>query len=1501
MKFVISVQAEAKSTDTVQESSNSSSSVPEVVAPSVPMINVESTIKEETAETQKSTTPNKTSDSKVQGNSSTPRNGRSHIRALDFSTPSKDNWSGRKASLSPKHRGTKSKSPKSASKNVRSNLFTSPIEIVNIPIATRSPMAKLAGDWDQVQGASLILGKQKSPHKTRNSLSDSDIVVQTKTKNKIVETVKKVQRPRRAVTLKSKEKQKTDEAKPTITTTTTTKTENVEETLNDCKESVKNPVVSVEKLPNDIESTTKLIHTKRKLDSWDKDLRALVEPVAVPKKKSVAAKKSPVVKKTTKRVVKIPRKRLKKKVANTSTETNKTDDDDGLSIEKELEKMEQSAENQTEEKEESENNDNNKPDVKVETIVPKKRRQTKKTKAAAQKEKDAKEIVQPEVEVQKDIEVKTHEVEKVRKEEPVPEQTEGTGDNQEPGKEVNAENLRNMKPRYNKKCNVGSALKKNIQETVQKSADSNEETKCMTIMSPSKMNKANKRTLVEHESYKEFAVQSKETLTVVEIGNVIASVPSTSTTSEVLDVSLSKITPDMSRPSTSNPITMKCNLTPVLETPMKCDLLQFPATPKLFTPFSSTDSPFTKLFKDQAGSVDLSCIPTPNFPVTPKLIVTPNPQACDSHGSYASRPTDYSNSSSYYQPSDSEQNQRLEQVLIQEALKHNTYMGTRTVTSSTPAKESPSVQSIQSDTKNISYILEGTTVPACSSAETVITDAEPVVVNTETQRESVVQEPMKLLSIETQTYEQDSASIIEPEHTSQNSIANTSQYSSGSSSSSSSSDSSSSDSDSSNDEDDTNCNTSAKVIYTPEYTEAKTDSVQERYTLRSSTKTPVREKEKQEPDSSNDSIKLFIPKKRVTRRLTDSPQLKKTEEESAGQNKTLKSNVTKSHKMLLKELEMKRKRVITGLKTDDDKPKNVRKKTVNSKKIIKENVAVAKPRKGRPRKSPIVKKIPVANIKPVRKKEKSNATIKKLISPRKSESIEDVATRLKVQKQPDLNEPLNLKVVIPVASSSSTDKPDRYSSDNTSLESLECNTGEKERTHTYASSMDDEEFPRLHISSDEEEPKSPDPSISEPPATRIDEDPQMLVKSLKERGIHLIPKKVTNTEDTISQEENSEECRTRELKCSVDINKVKMKDKIGGDIQTKLPENKCDTEKTNKAVRKDKKIQIRSDVILDEKIDVSKIELSQSIITDTILGQSAKLNVSINKNDEQMKTTDASLPLVEEPNKQVECIYNSSSSTNTSDDFFSYEDFHVKIVTEDSPEYIKVVHDESIKCQKKLSDYDLSDLLTKKIKAKVYIEELDIDQDRHLVITPFLDLLTIPAERKRKITNKPNEEPAGSKTQKMRAKPLDILYDELVDDSSGEDKLKPNVEANSNDLEIPKLKAKEIPGKTKTKVTVQKPTEETLKGSAPQASCSKSNQPTTRTTKKTTITLEQYKSKNSKMKKELTSESGFENVYRISTEESDERDETEEDSLMTFAIVGNVKEGTSEISAADPK
>ncbi|GLV42136.1 hypothetical protein CBL_04905 [Carabus blaptoides fortunei] len=1494
VKFVISVQAETKPTEenvpanTVQESSNSSASIPEVVAlsvpevvapsvpelvaPSVPMISLESNKKEETAETEKSITPTKTSDSKVQVNLSSPRNGRSHVRALDFSTPASDNWSGRKATSSPKSRGSKSKSPKSATKNVREKLFKSPIKIVNIPIATRSPMAKLVGDWDQVQGAGLILGKEKSSEKTRNALSDSDIVVQSKTKNKLMETVKKIQRPRRAVTLKSKVLQTTDEAKPT------TSTENVEETMNNSNENEKeNSIISTESLPLNKESTEKLTHTKRKLVSWDKDLRALVEPVAVPKKKTAVAKKSPIVKKTPKCIVKIPRKRSKRKDANTSTESTKTDVD-GLSIEKELEKME--AENQVEKKEESKKNDDSKIDVKVEIIVPKKRRQTKKTRTVAQKEKNTKEIAQPEVE----IEVTTQEVE-FSKEASVAEENVGSGDNQEQCKEIITDNLRNMKPRYNKKCNVGSAIKKNIQESVQKYVDNNEETKCMTIMSPSKMN-ANKRTLVEHESNKEYVVEQKETLKVVEMASVIASAPSTSMTSEVLDVSLCKITPDISRPSTSNPITMKCNLTPVLETPMKCDSLLFPVTPKLYTPFSSTDSPFTKLFKDQPGSVDLSCIPTPNFPVTPKFIVTPNSQAGDSHSSYASRPTDYSNSSSYYQPSDSEQNQRLEQILIEEAVKHDTNVEPRSVTSP-PKKESPSIQKIQSYNKNINYILEETALP-CSTAEIVVAHTELVDVNTETQREPVIQEPMKLLSIETQTYEEDSGNIIEPENTSQNRSICTDQYSSDSSSTSSSSTSSSSDSDSSDEEDEKNCSANATVIHSvPEvFTEVKVVPVSERYALRSSTKsTPVPEKEKHEPDSSNDSIKFFVPKKRVSRRLTDSPLLKKTEEEeSGGQNKAVKSNVTRSHKMLLKELEIKRKRVLTDLKTGE--LKKVNRKVVKSKKIIEENVPVAKPRKGRPRKNTTVKeRISKIDSKPIRKKEKSNATLKKLTSPRKSKTIEDVATRLKEQI-PELNEPLNLKVVIPVTSSSSTDKQEEavlYRANNTSRDSSESNSDEKDRRHAYTSSVEDEEFPRLHISSDEEYPKSPDPSISEPPATRIREDPQMLVRSLKERGIHLIPKKVI---DSTLEKEHLQENRAQE--CSIGVDRV---EEIGD----------ADKEKINKAVNnKGKKIKIRSNVILDEKIDLSKIELSQSVFTDTIRGQSSTVNVNVHNNDEQKQTSDAPLSLVQEPDKLVECIketdkreqilsiYNSSGSTTASEDSFTYEEFNVKIVTEDSPEFIKVVHDETIKCQKKISDYNLNDLLTKTIKAKVYIEELDIDQDRHLVITPFLDLLTISHERKRRITKEANEEPVSSKAQKTCTKPLDILYNELVDDSSAEDKLKPNTEMNTEKQDIPKIKTREVPSKTKTKVIVQKQTEDTAKANESQAGSSKDNQPMTKATKKTTITLEQYKNKNSKKKIELAGGSGTDNAYRKNTEESDERvsEENEEDSLMTFAIVG---------------
>lgn len=116
---------------------------------------------------------------------------------------------------------------------------------------------------------------------------------------------------------------------------------------------------------------------------------------------------------------------------------------------------------------------------------------------------------------------------------------------------------------------------------------------------------------------------------------------------------------------TTNPIptitTEKRNIMPVLETPMKSDTtIILPKTPGRFSP-SIIDTPFTKAIIDQLTGVDINMMPTPNCPITPNFPFTP---AADHQPSpFSNRPTDYSTSSSYYQPSDTEQNRSVEQLI----------------------------------------------------------------------------------------------------------------------------------------------------------------------------------------------------------------------------------------------------------------------------------------------------------------------------------------------------------------------------------------------------------------------------------------------------------------------------------------------------------------------------------------------------------------------------------------------------------------------------------------------------------------------------------------------------------------------------------------------------------------------------------------------------------------------------------------------------------------------
>lgn len=179
-----------------------------------------------------------------------------------------------------------------------------------------------------------------------------------------------------------------------------------------------------------------------------------------------------------------------------------------------------------------------------------------------------------------------------------------------------------------KKCVVEETVKKEISLTVVKelkALEFLEDASNKLILSPSKLN-ASKRTLIDSTD----------------------------------GPSSSKAVPETPKvPNNNPPSATKRNIIPLLETPVKHDFP--PKTPSFLSPINVSDTPFTKVLKEQLCGVDLTTIPTPKFPVTPNLALTPLDDG------YANRPTDYSSSSSYYLPSDNEYNSKsLEKVMIEE-------------------------------------------------------------------------------------------------------------------------------------------------------------------------------------------------------------------------------------------------------------------------------------------------------------------------------------------------------------------------------------------------------------------------------------------------------------------------------------------------------------------------------------------------------------------------------------------------------------------------------------------------------------------------------------------------------------------------------------------------------------------------------------------------------------------------------------------------------------------
>jgi len=127
---------------------------------------------------------------------STPRKRSSHVRALDFNTPTRTT---RKTNVD---RNVQFSSAKRLKSLCRTSLFRSPVlsntsaqkkspmkvnQSYRIPIATRSPAPKLMGGWDKCNGVGVIIG-EVSPHgSTSASCSSSeDRIVQHKPSKPLV-------------------------------------------------------------------------------------------------------------------------------------------------------------------------------------------------------------------------------------------------------------------------------------------------------------------------------------------------------------------------------------------------------------------------------------------------------------------------------------------------------------------------------------------------------------------------------------------------------------------------------------------------------------------------------------------------------------------------------------------------------------------------------------------------------------------------------------------------------------------------------------------------------------------------------------------------------------------------------------------------------------------------------------------------------------------------------------------------------------------------------------------------------------------------------------------------------------------------------------------------------------------------------------------------------------------------------------------------------------------
>ncbi|KAF5281189.1 hypothetical protein FQR65_LT14838 [Abscondita terminalis] len=870
--------------------------------------------------------------------------------------------------------------------------------------------------------------------------------------------------------------------------------------------------------------------------------------------------------------------------------------------------------------------------------------------------------------------------------------------------------------------NMNSKFKKKIVPKI-KSLEVLDDNKSSMILSSSNIN-ANKRSLVEVQN--SYAIEQIVSKTSVDLNS---STNSETKKEEFVDSST------------------KINSLPLLQTPVKVDVIQVPKTPCINTSIA-IDTPFTKAVIDQLNNVDINSIPTPRFPITPNFALTP----ALAYSPFSNRGTDYSTSSSYYQPSDTEQNKSLDQLIQecqrlekQEMCANNEDKNiVETQKSNDPEHSTASVEAVLHDdlhsNKKIDDVNETPESVSSKTDESIhkmISEKQMAFNQSLSGKKNM--HLVKMLSDE---------------------ALNDSESDSGSSTD----DSSFSDTDSTSSGDsplvtpsrDNKSNPySLRPRRTPSSSESKSQKVNTGYKNRPS-KSPDLVKTNEKPLLSHkDDVlqKMEIIRQRTIAKFKDyAPATKKS------------SPTVKSLTKLRRETKIPAEKISKIRKSTNDEsvnsseikavtesqpavPKNTPSttdaisKSTNSEKNVsvksKENLTIKEKLKAE------YKNLPLKIKPPTAPSVKGNKCIKALQE-----------TKIKTENKTVSNEPIKL-----------LNKPDsiaveeenivlHLSSDDENLEPFEMVETELLECSKSSTLLDENVKHDVVVETTKEGNEK-----------NIDKEAETLVKGLKQWGIHLIPNKVKNkvasdvkdTKDVKLNESiktsNTNKQSTVEARTILTESETKaMKITIGETKKATVPSQKDET-----TAEKPTKADIVSNTDETKSVeDESKTTVKKN--NPCLKNEKKDNNQKKMKNSEQKQKV--KVPHASKVNKSHIAIEEKKTIKNDERKHLLEE---TKCRSIEKEETFIIKHDNSTVPPRKLSDYNF-DILNKTFSANVFIEEINSEVEKFLCFSRFQFLLDIPSKNLHKKVEKVKSGNDNTNSLVKKKKPLDILYNELINE-----------------------------------------------------------------------------------------------------------------------------------------